>query len=132
MLFLRPVCVERLEVEKRQKDKIESKKVQANAARRFAEDKAREILREAQDARSVVFAAARAGEADKVKKGIWENSVDAAGGEIKPNCAAFVRNKPEDLYETLLHIATKNNDINLIKWLDSHSKLYLFSQKAIE
>ncbi|KAF9475856.1 DnaJ-domain-containing protein [Pholiota conissans] len=112
---------ERLEAEKRQKDKIESKKVQANAARKFAEDKARQMLRKAQDARSVVFAAARAGEADKVKKGIWENSVDAAGGEIKPNCAAFARNKPQDLYETLLHIATKNNDVDLINWLDLHN-----------
>jgi hypothetical protein len=72
-----------------------------------------------------VFAAARQRDADKVKKGVWENSVDAAGGEIKPNCSEFVRNEPEDPNETLLHIATKHGDLDLVEWLDAHSECFL-------
>ncbi|KAF8969839.1 hypothetical protein BDZ97DRAFT_1914962 [Flammula alnicola] len=112
---------ERLEAEQRQKSKIEAKKAQAEAARRSSEERAKEIQRKAQETRSSVFAAARRGESEKVKKGVWENAVDAAGGEIKSGCSTFVKNKPQDLQETLLHIATKNGDLDLVKWLDSHS-----------
>ena len=72
--------------------------------------------------RSSVFSAARAGHSDKVKKGIWEAAVDAAGGETKPGCATYVKVAPKDPNETLLHIATRHGDLDLVEWLDSHGK----------
>jgi len=115
------LLLERLDAEMRQKQKVEAKKAQADAARKASEERARAIRRNAQETRSSVFAAARQGQSDKVKKGIWEQAVDAAGGEIKPGCAAFVTVPPQDPQETLLHIAVTMNDLQLFEWLDSHS-----------
>jgi hypothetical protein len=75
--------------------------------------------------RSAIFAAARAGYAEKVMTGIWENGMDAAGGEIRPGCEDFVQSSPQDLKQTLLHIATKHGDGSLVEWLDTHSKVTL-------
>lgn len=72
--------------------------------------------------RSAVFNAARAGDASKVKKGVWEDDVDAAGGEVKRGCERFVSSPPKDPQETLLHIAARNGDADLVEWLDAHSK----------
>lgn len=113
---------ERLDAELRQKQKVEAKKAQAEAARKSSEERAKAILRSAQETRSSIFTAARKGDSGKVKKGIWEQGVDAAGGEIKAGCAAFVKVPPQDPQETLLHIAVTNNDLDLVKWLDSHSE----------
>ncbi|KAI6109530.1 DnaJ-domain-containing protein [Pisolithus sp. B1] len=77
--------------------------------------------RRAQTLRSVAFAAARAGDAQRVKKAIWEDLVDPAGGEVKLGCDSFIRTQPQDPTETLLHIATQNGDVDLVKWLDAHS-----------
>jgi hypothetical protein len=112
--------LERIEAELRQKSKMEAKKAQVDAARRSSEEKARALLQKAQETRSSVFSAARAGHSDKVKKGIWEAAVDAAGGEIKPGCATYVKVAPKDPNETLLHIATRHGDLDLVGWLDSH------------
>jgi len=114
--------LERIEAEQRQKSKVEAKKAQVEAARRSSEEKTRALLLKAQETRSSVFSAARVGHSDKVKKGIWEAAVDAAGGEIKPGCATYVKVAPKDSNETLLHIATRHGDLDLVRWLDSHSE----------
>ena len=55
-----------------------------------------------------------------MKKGVWEDEVDAAGGEIKKGCESFVESPPKDLRETLSHIAAAKGDVDLVKWLDTH------------
>ena len=114
------MILDRLAAEKRQKNKIEAKKAQAEAARKSSEERAKLLLQEAQTIRSLVFAAARVGNAAKVKKGVWEDAVDAAGGEVKTGSADFVKDHPVDAKETLLHIASASGDFELVKWLDSH------------
>ena len=124
------MILERLEAEKRQKNKIEAKKARAEAVRKSSEEKAKLLLQEAQTMRSSVFAAARAGNAAKVKKGIWENAVDAAGGEVKNGSADFVKVHPVDGKETLLHIASSSGDFELVKWLDSHGTFSSFRRTS--
>ena len=119
--------LERLEAEKRQKNKIEAKKAQAEAVRKSSEERAKLLLQEAQTIRSSVFAAAREGNAAKVKKGIWEDAVDAAGGEVKNGSVEFVKDHPVDTKETLLHIASASGDFELVKWLDSHGTYMIIS-----
>lgn len=68
----------------------------------------------------MVFAAARDDNAVKVKKGVWEDNVDAAGGEVKVGCQEFIQKLPKDPKETLLHIASRNGDLDLVQWLDDH------------
>lgn len=113
---------EKKEAEARQKAKKAKKKGQAEASRKNAETAAQTLLCRAQALRSATFAAARAGDAAKVKKSIYEDNVDAAGGEIKKGCEEFVTSPPNDLKETLMHIAVKSNDPELVDWLDAHSK----------
>ncbi|KAF9526992.1 hypothetical protein CPB83DRAFT_908003 [Crepidotus variabilis] len=113
----------RLDAEKRQKAKVQEKKAKLDKERRLSEERARALKKKAQENRSAVFVAARQGDSVAVKKGIWENAVDAAGGggEITLDGASFVMNKHEDAKETLLHIAASKGDLDLIEWLDSHS-----------
>ncbi|KIL69893.1 hypothetical protein M378DRAFT_195788 [Amanita muscaria Koide BX008] len=92
---------ERQEAEERQKKKKETKKVKAKE--------------------KPVFQAAREGNTGKVKEGIYEFSVDASGGEVRPGCEKFVKNQPKDPQETLLHIAIKNGDADLVEYLDRHN-----------
>jgi len=124
--------IERLEAERRQKAKNQTKKAKAEAERKSSEERAQALKRKAQEIRSAVFTAARKGDAERVKKGIWEDAVDPSGGEIKPDSAGFVKTSPEDPQETLLHIAITNDDLDLVKWLDSHSVslLWLLSRMA--
>ncbi|PSR76042.1 hypothetical protein PHLCEN_2v8704 [Hermanssonia centrifuga] len=110
----------RQEAEKRQKAKASNKKAQAEASRKAAEDKARAQREQAQALRSETFQAARNGDAAKVRKGVWEDSVDAAGGEVKEGCEIFVKSMPKDPSETLSHIAASKGDVELVKWLDTH------------
>ncbi|KAF7304978.1 hypothetical protein MKEN_01212500 [Mycena kentingensis (nom. inval.)] len=112
---------ERAAAEKRQKVKAETKKTQAQEQRSKAEATARAAQQQAQKKRSAVFAAARAGKGDQVKKGVWEDDVDAAGGEIRPGCQEFVKKMPNDPRETLLHIVARKGDKDLVEWLDAHS-----------
>lgn len=121
------ICAERQEAEKRQKAKKANKKGQAEASRKKAEDAIRTQQERAQTLRSSVFAAARTGNAEKVKKGVWEDSVDAAGGEVKKGCEVLVATPPNDPKETLMHIAVKHGDADLVEWLEAHSGYRLLS-----
>ncbi|KAI0320718.1 hypothetical protein OF83DRAFT_1047475, partial [Amylostereum chailletii] len=71
--------------------------------------------------RSEVFAAARRNDPERVKKGVWEDEVDAAGGEVKVGHGEFVKKMPVDRKETLLHIAAKHGDASLVEWLNAHN-----------
>lgn len=131
VLFLRQFFThfsERAAAEERQKAKMEAKKARGEAQRSRAEATARILQQQTQSKRSAVFAAARAGNRDKVKSGVWEDGVDAAGGEVKAGCDAFVETAPNDPQETLLHIAARNGDKELVAWLDAHSRWFLFEQ----
>ena len=106
--------------EKRREQKQEAKKAKAEVQRKKAEEVARLQSQKSQKLRSQVFQAARERRIAKVKEGIWEHSVDATGGEVKPGCEEFAKSRPKDPKETLLHIAAKNNDLDLVEWLGSH------------
>ncbi|KAK7054723.1 hypothetical protein VNI00_003186 [Paramarasmius palmivorus] len=112
---------ERQAAEKRQKAKKESKKAQAESERQKAEMNARKQREKTQGTRSAVFQAARKGDIERVKKGVWEEDVDAAGGEVKPGYEEFVKSMPKDKRETLLHIASSRGDCQLVEWLDDHN-----------
>jgi len=102
---------EMYEASERRKSKAESKKAdKANAQANIAASKASAASR-AQQLRSETFAAARAGDTARVKKGVWENNVDAAGPERIGAKAG----------ETLLHIAASRGDVALVQWLDEHN-----------
>lgn len=60
-----------------------------------------------------------------MKKGIWEDNVDAAGGEVKIGSEEFfnLEDLPKDPHETLLHIAASKGNKELVEWLVNHSKL---------
>ncbi|KAK0205709.1 hypothetical protein IW262DRAFT_648600 [Armillaria fumosa] len=107
--------------EQRRKEKLKAKKAKAAARRRQAKQAIRIHLQKAQTLRSAVFTAAREDNATKVKAGIWEEDVDAAGGEIKRDCERFVSQRPKDPQETLLHIAALKGDHELVVWLDAHN-----------
>lgn len=111
--------LERLAAEKRQQAKVSEKKAKAEAQRQAAEAAARNHTKAVQTKRSTVFAQARKGNGAAVKDGVWEDSVDPAGGEVK--YAQFVQTPPKDPQETLLHIAAKHGDADLVQWLDAHS-----------
>ncbi|KAI0637017.1 hypothetical protein C8Q77DRAFT_1095585 [Trametes polyzona] len=112
---------ERRDAEERQRQKAFAKKAEAEASRRNAEQKARAQQEKLQATRSKVFAAARRGDASAVKKGIWEDNVDAAGGELRRGAEAFVKSLPVDPKQTLLHIVAKKGDADLVEWLTAHS-----------
>lgn len=114
--------VEQKEAEERQKAKHKSKKAAAKNKKKHAEDVLRNQKQQAQALRSSVFAAARANDETTVKKGIWEDGVDASGGEIKIGCEDFVPHPVIDKQETLLHIAAMKGNADLVEWLDVHSK----------
>ncbi|OCB85935.1 hypothetical protein A7U60_g7069 [Sanghuangporus baumii] len=112
---------DRAEAEERQKQRILNKRARAEAAKQEAARKALLQRQQMQQKRSAVFAAARCGDAEAVKKGIWEDSVDAAGGEIRPGCEEFVPRPPQDTSETLLHLAAANRNVELVEWLVNHN-----------
>ncbi|KAJ3530392.1 hypothetical protein NMY22_g8590 [Coprinellus aureogranulatus] len=111
---------EKQAAEKRQKQKQEEKKSKAEKERKKAEEASKQQFQKSQKLRSEVFKAARDGNIQKVKQGVWENSVDATGGEVRSGCEGFVKVAPKDPKETLLHIAAKRGDLDLIEWLGSH------------
>lgn len=76
-----------------------------------------------QTKRSAVFEAARKGDGEAIKKGIWEDDVDATGGEIfYPETGIKVRGGV-DGKETLLHLAVKIGDADLVEWVVDHGEL---------
>ena len=116
---------DRREAEQRKRKKASAKKVAAEASRKTAEEKARSHQEQVQEKRSNVFAAARRNDTEAVKKGVWEDAVDAAGGEARKGSEDLVKNPPTDPKETLMHIAAKHGNLELVKWLDSHSATFL-------
>ncbi|EIN07258.1 DnaJ-domain-containing protein [Punctularia strigosozonata HHB-11173 SS5] len=112
---------ERKRAEERKKAKATKKKKDAAEVKKLNEASILAQRQHTQSIRSAIFAAARQGDAAKVKKGIWEDNVDASGGEVKPGCGAFVDHPPQDPRETLLHIAAQRGDLELVQWLDSHN-----------
>lgn len=116
------VIPERIAAEERQKAKVLSKKAEALSQRQKAEQTIRLRQQRIQAARSAVFSAARRGDTSQVEKGVWEDEVDAAGGEVKDGCDDFVKDPPQDTQETLMHIAAKRGDQDLVKWLDGHGE----------
>lgn len=107
----------------RKKEKAERKREKAKQDRQSAAKVLASQQEKIQALRSKVFAAARKGDADTVKKGVWEQDVDPSGGEIKSDCDHLVRQKPTDPQETLLHIAARLGNKDLLEWLGSHSVL---------
>lgn len=122
---------ERLEAEQRQRQKVSQKKAQAEAQRKDAEQKVRDQLERSQALRSAVFSAARCGNSDEVKEGVYDKGVDAAGGEVKRGCDDFVETLPKDPQETLLHIAASQGDVDLVDWLIRHSKCTFSTKRVI-
>ena len=105
----------------RKKEKAERKRAKAKQDRQSAAKVLASQQEKMQALRSKVFTAARNGDADAVKKGVWEQDVDPSGGEIKPGCEHLVRQKPTDPQETLLHISARLGNRGLLEWLGSHS-----------
>ena len=113
---------ERVRSEARKQDAAKTKKAKGEKQRKDAQIKVANARQASQKKRSNVFAAARAGDSNAVKKGIWEEQVDASGGEILPDHDEYVAHKPDDCKETLLHIAADKGDFELVEWLQSHSE----------
>ncbi|GLB34821.1 putative ATP-dependent protein binding [Lyophyllum shimeji] len=111
---------ERQAAEERQRLKGAKRLAEAKSQRQKDEQTIRLRQQQIQQARSAVFAAARAGDAKMVEKGVWEENVDAAGGEVKDGCQDFVDIPPNDPLETLLHIAARLGNRDLVQWLDGH------------
>ncbi|KIJ41214.1 hypothetical protein M422DRAFT_209334 [Sphaerobolus stellatus SS14] len=107
--------------QQRRKKKAEAKKAESEASRQSAAQKLRLQQEKSQKLRFAAFEAARKGNAAAVKKAVWENGVDASGGELKPGMEDFVQNKPKDPRQTLLHIAVIRGDVELVEWLDTHN-----------
>jgi hypothetical protein len=112
---------EKAAAEKRRTAKKAKKKASATVAKQSAEATAAAIAQRAQATRSAVFAAARAGDSPAVRKGVWEDGVDAAGGEVRHGAEAAIQRPPKDANETLLHIAAAKGDVDLVAWLCDHS-----------
>ena len=81
-----------------------------------------------QKKRSTIFIAARAGRWEQVRKGIWEERVDANGGEVLTGLEEIIP-KPKDPKETLLHLAAKAGIMTVFKWLVDHGE-YLWQKNT--
>lgn len=68
----------------RRESKLSAKKEKLAAEKAAATSRALNLLQKAQANRAAVFAAAKRGDASAVKRGIWEDNVDAAGVERLP------------------------------------------------
>jgi hypothetical protein len=112
----------------RREQKTSNKKAKAQAEREAAAKSVRSQQERLQTLRSAVFAAARKGEVDKVKKGIWEDQVDAAGGEICNGCSSLSQKEPQDPSETLMHIIAKQGNKEVLEWLASHGEYLILAR----
>jgi hypothetical protein len=74
-----------------------------------------------QKARSTIFAAARAGRWEQVKKGIREDHVGADGTEVLSGLEEIVP-RPKEPKETLLHLATKAGIMDAFRLLVDHGR----------
>lgn len=102
--------------------KKSKKKAEVEDSRKFAAAAARSLQEKSQRARSEVFAAARASNTQKVKRGVSENNINTVGGEVLKGFEDLARIGLIDTKETLLHIAAQDGNLELVKWLDTHSK----------
>lgn len=108
-------------------EKKAKKKEQYVAGKQVKEDHIKEGKRQSQKKRSDVFRSARNGDSAAVRKGVWEESIDAAGGEPLPGMEDdinFLSQKHEgkvDPKETLLHIFARRGDALMVEWLLDHS-----------
>ena len=101
--------------------KANKKKVENEERVKRDAERVKSAKLQAQAKRSQVFTNARKGDPEAVKKGIWEDCVDAAGGEILDNERLEGLVQPSDPKETLMHIAARLGDEVLIEWLIDHS-----------
>jgi len=109
----------------RKQEKAQARQQEHRASVSLAALKAQEVLARRQATRSGVFESARKGDAAAVRKGVYENDVDASGGEILKG-ADMPESVPKnwDPKETLLHITVAKGDNALVEWLIDHSKLF--------
>lgn len=113
---------ERIQSDERQKQRAIKKKEKAEANRKAAEAHARAQSGHAQKLRSAAFAAARRGDAAEVRRLVWDESVNAGGGEVLDDMNSALDKKPKDGAETLLHIAAIQGNVELVEWLVKRSK----------
>jgi len=118
---------ESIRVARLREEKKKTKKERYTKGRQDNEDRVKEAKRDSQKKRSKVFERARNGDAAAVKKGIWEDNVDAAG--VEP--LAGMESDPSFLgqhgghagqKETLLHIFSRHGDHDTVEWLLDHSE----------
>jgi hypothetical protein len=117
---------EAVEAAARRKAKAESKAAERAQSISQAAERTRQVLAKQQALRSSIFAAAKKGDAEAVKKGIYEDEVDAAGPEMLPGSDSKEAMKGANALETLLHIVVDNGDTKLAEWLLDHSQFHLF------
>lgn len=105
----------------RKKTKAAKKSAARAKSQQDAKAKAELAAMKRQELRSATFAAARAGDAAGVRKGVWDNSVDSSGPElIQLQDGGGGAGK-----ETLLHIAASLKDLELVEWLINHSEFFM-------
>jgi hypothetical protein len=131
---------ERLKKQKEEEIRWEAERTEQKKKKKEGRAKARneqkqtvqETRRASQRKRSDVFKLARSGDAEGVKKGIWEQNVDAAGGEClvgmgdDPIFLESSKDAGYDLKETLLHIFARHGELEMVKWLIDHSTSSIF------
>jgi hypothetical protein len=127
--------VERLKQQKEEETRREAERIAQKKSKKDGRAKAQQqykqtvqdTKRASQRKRSEVFKMARSGDAEGVKKAIWEQNVDAAGGEYlvgmkeDPIFAKSWKDADCDLNETLLHIFARSGELDMVKWLIDHS-----------
>lgn len=105
------------------RERAENKKEQYQTKKDAARAECDESFKMArQKQRSAIFAAARAGRWEQVKRGIRDGSVDADGIEVLAGLEEIVP-KPKEAKETLLHLAAKAGVTDVFKWLVDHGRL---------
>lgn len=106
----------------RRQAKADARKTDREEKIRADAERVKQAKLDVQKKRLAVFAAARKGQYEAVKKGVWEEDVDAAGGEVRSGAEDAVKPSPRDPKETLLHIVARLGNQEIVEWLVDHSK----------